>query len=88
MKQVTVRFNGIRYNPEISGFQARATIHDSGVAYVYPVHVVVALTAEFDYVIKRLTRKARREHINRSSGLYMHHHLTKTARTKLPPQAA
>ena len=73
MTKSKLHFSDIRYNPEISGFQARAAIRENGVTYVYPVHVKAALTADFRLITSQLSEKARHMHADRQNSLHMYH---------------
>ncbi|WP_371226087.1 hypothetical protein [Roseovarius sp. 2305UL8-3] len=83
-----LKFADIRYNPEISAFETRVTIHENGVAYVYPVHLCAALTAEFPVIARGLTEKAHKMHGKRQNSLYLHHPLGDTGMFSLHAKAA
>ncbi len=84
----TLKFADIRYNPEFSAFETRVTIRENGVAYVYPVHICAALTAEFTMIARSLTEKARKMHEEREDTLYLHHPLSDSGMFPLHARAA
>ncbi|QEW28678.1 hypothetical protein [Roseovarius indicus] len=55
-------FDDVRYNPELSAFEALVQIREEGEVYSYPVHMLAPLNAEFDVIAKGLSDKALRIH--------------------------
>ena len=53
-------FDDVRYNPELSAFEALVQIREEGEVYSYPVHVLAPLHAEFNVIANGLTDKALR----------------------------
>ena len=72
MSNPKIQLSDLRYNPELSAFQARAAVHEDGVTYVYPMHVCAPLTAEFENIVGKLSTKTRQIHAKRSTSLHMH----------------
>lgn len=88
MNPCQLHISEIRYTPECSGFAARATLHDAGIAYVYPVHVAAPLTADFDRIISLLVKKAHQMHARRQRHIHMHRAIWQQAMTGDHPRAA
>lgn len=55
-------FDDVRYNPELSAFEALVQIREEGEIYSYPVHMLAPLHAEFNIIARGLTDKALRAH--------------------------
>jgi hypothetical protein len=88
MTQRKVQFSDILYNPEFGGFQTRATIHEGGVAYVYPAYILATLTADYDYVVDQLTEKTLKMHANRKTSMHLRRDMPVQESFVFPPQAA
>lgn len=88
MKRDKLHFSEIRYNPEFNAFEARATLHDAGIAYVYPVQVLAPLTADFDRIARLLSEKTHKMHARRRKHMHMHHPVCPTNDSDEHPRAA
>ncbi len=55
-------FDDVRYNPELSAFEASVQIWEKGHVYSYPVHMLAPLHAEFGLIARGLTERALRAH--------------------------
>ena len=61
-------FDDVRYNPELSAFEALVQIREEGEIYSYPVHILAPLHADFNVISKGLTDKALRVHRHAPAG--------------------
>ncbi|SLN72321.1 hypothetical protein ROA7450_04027 [Roseovarius albus] len=57
-----LHLDDVRYNPELSGFEALVRIHEDGAVYSYPCQVNAPLHADFKIISRRLTQKAKTAH--------------------------
>ena len=57
-----LHLDDVRYNPEISGFEALVRIHDNGAVFSYPCQVSAPLHADFKLISRRLAQKAKASH--------------------------
>lgn len=62
MRLDKLSLNQLRYDPEIGGFCAIATIEEGGIGYTYPVRFKATPSAEFKYVARGLAQEAARSH--------------------------
>lgn len=57
-----IRLGEIRYNPETECFETLARIRVGQTDLTYPVEVKASLSADFDFIARALTARARRAH--------------------------
>ncbi len=62
MRIEKLKFDDIRYNPELCAFEAKVQIDEDGERYVYPVYKMAPLYADFAFVARGLTEKALQAH--------------------------
>jgi hypothetical protein len=62
MKIDRLSVNNLGYNPEEEAFEALVVLNEAGENYAYPVQLRAPLTAEFDFVARKLAEKARQLH--------------------------
>ena len=60
-------FNDVRYNPELSAFEALVYIREGEDVFAYPVYMPAPLNAEFSVICEGLTEKAIRAHRDTAS---------------------
>jgi hypothetical protein len=67
MKIDRLSVNNLGYNPEEEAFEALVVLNEAGENYAYPVQLRAPLTAEFDFVARKLAEKARQVHRHATS---------------------
>ena len=62
MRVEKLYMDDLRYNPELSAFEAIVTISEAGERFAYPVHKLAPLHADYALIAKGLTEKAMQAH--------------------------
>jgi hypothetical protein len=63
----------VRYNPETGSYETLAEIAHDGLRFAYPVDLPAPMTADFEYVMRRLRARALDAHRSGRAPLRLRH---------------